>query len=68
MKVRHRANKADALSAAGNLVIRSRAVRSKLRLRNQIAMMQFDPAIGQTRHYGIMRDHDDRAPLLMQLP
>src|SRR6266516_2471061 len=29
MKVRHRANKADALSAAGNLVIRSRAIRSK---------------------------------------
>src|SRR5205814_7163344 len=45
VKVGHRANKTDPLLAAGNLIIRGGSVRSKLRLRNQTAIMRFDPSL-----------------------
>ncbi len=36
-------------------------------LRCDLAVMEFDAAVGQARHHRVVRDHHDGAPLLMKL-
>ena len=42
MQIRHRPDKANALSAPGNLIIGGRTIRAKFRLRDQISVTRFD--------------------------
>ncbi len=42
MQIRHRPDKANALSAPGNLIIGSRTIRAEFRLRDQISVTRFD--------------------------
>src|SRR2546430_387024 len=62
MQVRHRSDKADALPAAGNLIISGWSIRAKFRLRHNAAVMRFDRALRfEDRHKIIFVEHFGRA-------